>query len=367
MNNAVTTRISRRKLLLASASGAIAATGFIGAPAFSQQRKLKYTLPWLAAGSSVWVFVAKHHGFLARQGIDIDISRGFGSVAAAQAIAAGQFDIGNVVAPPLVMSIAQGMPLYSIGAVEQDSVMGVCVPADSPIRKPSDLIGKKIGAVPTSAEFPFFPAFCKKAGIDMSKIEIVQLDNKVLERAMIDKQVDAIMGIAGSSVPVLLSKGEKVRFMTYRSVGVATYGSLVTVTKKAYAADPGLYDATVNGLMEALKFTMLDPEASKEIFYKAVPEIALSPTGKEATNLGMGLQQVAILAGEGARRPLGWADTSVFGGMSDMVMEYISKPGMTKPVADEIFTNKAVGKVTLTPEEWATAAANNKQYLSILG
>ncbi len=366
MNTTGKTSLSRRNFVLAGATAAAAPSVFLGAPAFAQTRKLKYTLPWLAEGPSAWLFVAKHQGFLAKQGIDIDISRGFGSVAAAQAIAAGQFDIGTVIAPPLVMSIAQGMPLYAIGAVEQDSVMGVCVLADSAIRKPADLVGKKIGAVPTSAEFPFFPAFCKKAGIDMSKNEIVQLDAKVLERALMEKQVDAITAIAGSSVPLLLSKGAKIRFITYRSVGLSTYGSLVTVTKKNYAADPGLYQAVMTGLMEALKFSLLDPEAAKEIYYKAVPEIAMSATGKDATNMGMGLQQVAILAGDGTKRPLGWSDTNVFRGMSDLVMEYIQKPNLTKPVAEEMFTNSAVGKVTLTSDEWTKVASNNKQYLSLL-
>lgn len=356
---------SRRKLLIAGA-GAAVSTAFIGAPAFAQVRKLRYSLPWLAAGNSAFVYAAKHHGFLAKQGIDIDISRGFGSVATAQAINAGQFDIGAIFAATLVMSVAQGMPLLSLGAIEQDSVMGICVLGNSPITKPSDLPGKKIGAVPTSAEFPFFPAYCKKAGIDISKIEIVQLDSKVLERALMEKQVDAIMGIAGSSIPVLASRGEKVRFMTYRSVGVPTYGSLITIAKKSYAADPGLYDATITGLMEALKFTLLDPEASRDIFFKAVPEITLSPTGKEATIMAMGLQAAAIVQADVQTHPLGWMNTSVFSGIADMVMEYAAKPGMTKPMVDEIVTNKAIGKVTMTPSEWARVAANNKQYLSML-
>ncbi len=370
MNNVIASAIgspvSRRKLLIAGGSGVVAGASLIATPAHAQTRKLRYSLPWLAAGNSAFVYAAKHHGFLAKHGIDIDISRGFGSVATAQSINAGQFDIGAIFAATLVMSVAQGMPLYSLGAVEQDSVMGVCVLAGSPITKPADLVGKKVGAVPTSAEFPFFPAYCKEAGIDIAKIEVVQLDSKILERALIEKQVDAITGIAGSSIPVLASKGEKIRFMTYRSAGVPTYGSLITIAKKSYAADPGLYEAAITGLMEALKFTLLEPDASREIFLKAVPEMTLSSTGREATIMAMGLQAAAIVQADVQARPLGWMNTNVFSGIADMVMTYAAKPGMTRPAVDDIVTNKALGKVTLTSSEWAQVAERNKRYLSML-
>src|SRR5258708_22136575 len=39
--------------------------------------------------------------------IELDISRGFGSVASAQSIAAGQFEFGNVAAPSLTLSVAK--------------------------------------------------------------------------------------------------------------------------------------------------------------------------------------------------------------------------------------------------------------------
>jgi len=363
-----TTALSRRKALkLAGASAAAVAAGtMFPMPAITQQRKLKYTLPWLAQGSFVYVYVAKHHGFLAKRGLDIDISRGFGSVAAAQTIAAGQFDIGTVTAPPLVMSIANGLPLFSVGTVDYEATMGVGVPTDSPIRKPSDLVGKKVGAAPTSGEYPFFPAFCKRAGIDASKIELVHMDNKVLERALIEKQVDAIMGFAGSSLPVLLSKGEKVRFMLYRAAGLVTYGNCITVTKKTYEADPGMCEAMVDGMMEALKFTLLDPEAAKEIFYKAVPEIALSSTGKEFTKLGLGIMSLGVTKTEAKTNGLAWADAKIFGEMTDVIMEYVAKPGMKRPAAEEIFTNKFAGKTKLTAAEWAKADGFAKPFESLL-
>jgi NitT/TauT family transport system substrate-binding protein len=227
-------------------------------------------------------------------------------------------------------------------------------------------MGRKIGAVPTSAEFPFFPAYCKKAGIDIAKLEIVQLDNKVRERALMDRQVDAITGIAGSILPTLLAKGDRPRFMLYGSAGLSNYGTCITVARKTYDADPALCEAAVTGLLEALKFSLVDPEAAKGIFYKAVPEIALSATGKEFTNIGLGLMQAGVLQPTAKAQGLGHGEAAVFESMAGMVMEYINKPGMALPAAQDMFTNKAVGNVRLSAQEWATATAQVKPYLNLL-
>src|SRR5467141_4769944 len=119
------------------------------------------------------------------RGIDFDIARGFGSMASAQTVAGGQFEFGIVAAPPLILSVAKGLPLIALATCDYDSTMGVGVLTDSPIQKPQDLAGKKIAAVPTSGEFPFFPAYARKVGLDMNSIEIVHVDNKVLERVLI--------------------------------------------------------------------------------------------------------------------------------------------------------------------------------------
>src|SRR5260370_8354759 len=91
------------------------------------------------------------------RGIDFDIARGFGSMASAQAVAGGQFEFGIVAAPPLILSVAKGLPLIALATCDYDATMGVGVLDSSPFVKPQDLTGKNIASLPTSDEFPFFP------------------------------------------------------------------------------------------------------------------------------------------------------------------------------------------------------------------
>ena len=46
-------------------------------------KKIAFTLPFLPEGPNLICYVAKANGYWADAGLDVDISRGFGSVAAA--------------------------------------------------------------------------------------------------------------------------------------------------------------------------------------------------------------------------------------------------------------------------------------------
>jgi ABC-type nitrate/sulfonate/bicarbonate transport system substrate-binding protein len=345
--------MTRRRLIgQASALAAGTSLAALPIPALAAPRAVKFTLAWLAQGSSLYVYVARAKGMMQSRGIDLDISRGFGSVAAAQTIAGGQFEFGTVAAPPLVLSVAKGLSLIGLATCDYDSTMGVGVLADSPIKKPQDLAGKKIGAVPTSGEFPFFPAYAKKAGFDMASVELVHVDNKVLERVLLEKQVDAIMGFGGSSLPVILSKGVEARWMLYSSVGMRTFGQTITTQPKTLEAEPALCEAMTDALLEAEAFTLKNPDESLAIFVKEVPEMALNSSSKEFARLGLGMWHHAIDHPEPRAHGLGWSDPVAYAEMADLVIQYLAAPGMQKPVPESVVTDRFAGKIKLDPADW---------------
>ena len=88
-----------RRTFLKSAS-ALAAAASIPRRANGQtQRKIILTNPWLPDGSCMFTFVAKNKGYYQKRGLDVEISRGFGSVAAAQAVGSGKFEYGVAALP----------------------------------------------------------------------------------------------------------------------------------------------------------------------------------------------------------------------------------------------------------------------------
>jgi NitT/TauT family transport system substrate-binding protein len=356
--------VSRRRLLRIGAVGAAAAT--FPLPAIAETHTVKFTLPWLAQGTSTFPFVGKDKGFFSKRGIDLQISRGFGSLPAAQAIASRQFDYGMVISAPLVLMVAKGLPLRGLATIDYDAMMGVGVLEGSSIKVPADLVGKKMATVPASAESPFFAAYAKRIGIDPAKVDIINVDPKVAERTLSDGQVDAMTGVASSSLPVLLSQNHPARWMLYSSVGMPTYGTDIVSSQTVVDADPGLAAAMVDALLESVAFTITEPEESADIFFKAVPEAGLTPGARDFIHIGMGLHRYAIAKPAAAEHGLGWGDPAVYAAITDLVMTYLSTPDMKKPDVDSWYSNKLAGNIKLTSAQWSTVAEGVGEYRKYL-
>ena len=355
--------ISRRGVLAGAAAGAL----LLPRPGIAQPRTVKFTLAWLAQGSFAYVYVARAKGIMKARGIDFDIARGFGSMASAQAVAGGQFEFGIVAAPPLILSVAKGLPLIALATCDYDATMGVGVLDSSPIVKPQDLAGKKIASVPTSGEFPFFPAYAAKVGLAPNSIEFVHVDNKVLEQVLMEKEVDAITSFALGSGSAMLSKGVQSRWMLYSAAGIRNDGQTITTQKKTLESDPALCEAVTGGLLEALAFSLTEPEESLGLFRKEVPEMALNPSAKEFARIGLGMWQHGIDRPEVREHGLGWSNAASYAETTDLVMQYLNSPGMQRPQTDALFTNRFVGKINLTEADWAGVRQRVAEFDKYLG
>jgi ABC-type nitrate/sulfonate/bicarbonate transport system substrate-binding protein len=362
--------LSRRRLLLGTAALATglpaSLTTYSGARA-QGLKSVKLTLPWIANGSNYWPVIGKRLGYFSSRGLDVEIARGFGSVAAAQAVANKQFDFGVVFAGGTILAAARGLPLVVLATVYYDATMGIALRQDSPIKSPKELEGKKLGMVPTSAEAPFWPAFASSAGIDASKVSIVQVDSKVVERALVDKQVDAITAIGTSSIPLLVSVGEPPRFMLWSDYGIELYAAQVVTRQEVLDQDPKLCQAMVDAILESNAHTLRQPEKSLELFAQEVPEVGLTKGGRENARVSQGLTQLAILRPEAMQHSLGYTDMGKLPAMFDLVMRYAAPKDAKRPEADKFATNAMVGNVKLSAAEWDEVKKYTAEFAKYLG
>ena len=365
-SSALSSTLSRRRLL--QAAGATAAGSLIAAPAFAQTRAISITLPWVVNGSNYWPMVGKELGYFKRRGIDLTVSRGNGSVAAAQAVANKQFDMGVVFFGGTLVNMARGLPLQALATVGYDALMGNLVLEDSPIRGPKDFEGKRVGTVATSAESPYWTAYAAKTGIDLTKVTRQQLDARLIERALMDKQVDAITAIGSSSIPVLDSLGVKTRFIPWANAGVQLYAAQVIARRETIDADAGLCQAMVDGILESVVYTLKNPQASLEILYKAQPEIAMAKGGKENATISQGLAQATMVAPEAMQNGMGYSSIPTLASMIALAAKAGALTADAKPLRPEdLATNRFVGKIKLSAAEWDAIKKNVAPYNKMLG
>jgi ABC-type nitrate/sulfonate/bicarbonate transport system substrate-binding protein len=352
--------ISRRNVLKGIGIAGLGATGLpMATPALSQgATKVSFTTSWIPEGPNLFAYVARDKGFWKKAGLDVSVARGSGSGAAAQAVSAGAFDFGMAATPTVIVQAAKKLPITCIGQINYDALMGIGLLTGSPIKQPKDLEGKKLGASVTSGEYPFLPLYAEKAGFDLAKVQMVQLDGKVRERSLMEKQVDAASAFATSTIPSLAPLGTDVRFMLFRDAGIEFYGQSLTTQPQRLEKDANLCGAFVEGAMEAIRFTMTNFEEAIDIFLKANSEVAMSSTGKEYARIGLGLTNLTNLVPEVKEQGLGFTDPKKVATMADLVIKYAAGDGASRPDVETLFTNRFVGKITLNNNELASAEKN---------
>jgi ABC-type nitrate/sulfonate/bicarbonate transport system substrate-binding protein len=357
-------KIMSRRDFLGYAAAGVASTAAGALPIAAKAQgltKVKYTTPWVAEGSSLYAYVAKRQGFWKKRGLDVEVARGYGSVAATQAIAAGQFDVGHAVTSVMILQNAKGLPLQSIAQLTYRNTMGVVVLADSPIKTPKDLEGKTLGVTPTSGEVPFLPVFARNSGLDLSKVKLVNMNIEVRYRALMDKQIDAMTDFGISAIPPLVTQGYPVRCMLFSNYGMDMYESSLMATPKMIKERPEMLQGIVDGAMEAVAFSLLNPEKALDIFMEEVPEAGMSAKGRDNVKAGLGIFQFAALGEEARHSGFGWANAKNYAEMNDLVNTYLMKGG-PKPAVDSLYTNRFAGKIKFDDAQWARAKKRNEEF-----
>jgi NitT/TauT family transport system substrate-binding protein len=250
----------------------------------------------------------------------------------------------------------------ALAACAYDATMGIGVLNDGPIKTPKDLEGRQLASTVTSGEYPFLPAFAENAGFDLEKVTRIQVDNKVRDRLLSEGKVDAISGYASSAMPTYIATGVKARFMLFSDYGLLNYGTALLTQPKRLAEEPELCAAFVDGAMQGLKATMLDPAEAMKVFFKQVPEMALATQAREQIRVGTGINIYVSARDIINTNGMGYIEPKDYEVMADSVMKYIARDTDKRPTVADMMTNRFAGGVKLSAAEWDQAQKNAQEF-----
>ena len=134
--------------------------------------KLAVRLDFQPVGFHSAMHLAKAKGWFAREGLEVDIQDGAGSLNTIQLVASGQFDVGQVVLGVMAIARARDLPVKSFAGFMRKGDLAVMVPANSGIKTLADLKGKKLVCFNGSAWVPFIDAFLAKGQLDRQSVNI---------------------------------------------------------------------------------------------------------------------------------------------------------------------------------------------------
>src|SRR5215467_8086032 len=182
-------RTSIKAVALGAALAALAA-GTFGTAQAQAPKPLRLTLNFLAGGPQAGFMYAKALGLYEKAGIDLTIEEGRGSGTTAQLVATGQTDIGFADAPAAMQLRAKNAPVKIIAPILQTNGFAIISLEEANIRKPSDLVGKRVAVQAGTAQTTLLNAILAANGIDPAKFNAINIDPSAFVGTLIEKKVD---------------------------------------------------------------------------------------------------------------------------------------------------------------------------------
>src|SRR5437016_2152683 len=162
----------------------------------AQTKPLKaYTLilDFVPTGEYVPHYTALEKGWYRDEGLDVKIVRGQGSADTVKRIAAGQGEVGISDIAALIAARANtDVKVKAIALWYRRPPHGVFVRADSPIKTPKELEGKKLAISPGNSHQILWPVFERLSGLKPSSVTWVTMDAASMPPSLIKGATDAV-------------------------------------------------------------------------------------------------------------------------------------------------------------------------------
>lgn len=340
---------ARNFLIAATAAIGIAVPMMTAAPA-AAETKLKMVLNWKYQGPQGWFFLAQDRGYFKAAGIDITMDQGNGSGAPIPLVASGTYGVGFGDINALIQFAAtkpKEAPI-AVYVMYNQPPFTIAVRADSAIKTPKDLVGKKLGGAAGDGALKLFPAFCDIAKIDCSKIEVTNMQPNLREQMLMNKQVDGVFGYVNTirfSAKLMGVSDKDIRYIKYGDYGMDLYSNAIIVSKKLTEEHPEVVKGLIAAINHGLKDALKDPDAAIAAVVKREPLIKASVEKErfEATlHDEMNSPEIAKIG-------LGNVDKARLKKSIDILVKANKLP--RTPAVDEIYTDKFMPPVADLPKK----------------
>jgi NitT/TauT family transport system substrate-binding protein len=356
----VMTRKISRRTWLTGASAAVAAPYVSTFDRAIAAAELKFALPWIPHGGYAFLFAAKNLGVWSNRGLNVQVDRGYGSGETCKRVALGQYDYGLADFATMVKLADDGLPLVCVAMVAHVSQLGILSLKESNIAKPKDLEGKTLGTTAGSADYALWPAFVAATGIDAQKVNINIVGPELRLRLLTEKKLDAIGSVYGSDAPIFLSRGIPYNLMLHAKYGLEMYSNAIITHRDRLKDNPEQVQALVDGALEGLKYSFLDPEKTAGIHLEMVKEYDGASSDRDFVKYGVLINTATSLAPYLEQNGLGYMENKLVAATQDKIVKYLGVKAEQDPSA--LYTNQFAGRVKLTPAEWKTVQESVKEY-----
>lgn len=257
---------------------ALALTLLSAMPALGQD-KVRFQTDWIPSGEHAMYYGAWSKGIYAKHGIDVTITRGYGSGDTVTKVAAGAADFGVADISAVMTARARtNVPIKTIAVLYNESPHSLFVLKSSGITNFKGLEGKKIGITPGNSHRFYFPEVAKKAGTDPNKLIWTNMDGAAMAAQLIAKNIDAAPFYSIHYYYInkaAVKAGQEILPLPFVEVGFKIYAATLITTDKMAQDKPDLVKRFLAASKEAFEWAAANPEEACKLHVVRFPEVEL--------------------------------------------------------------------------------------------
>jgi len=237
-------------------------------PAAAQQ-KLDFILNWVPGGDHAPYYYAKKLGWYAKEGIDLNLEPGKGSMLAVQKVGSGGNPIGLADMGNVLIGKGKGADTVGVFNVYANSPQGLYWLKSSGIKGIKDFPGKKIGNPAADGARPMWPALAKANGVDPKSVIWVNVDANAKLSALKSKAIDITTSFYNIHHIFQKELGDDMGFVAWREVGLNPYGNSVVVNEDFLKKNKPLIGKFVKVTQRAFADCVKDPKPCVQALVEA--------------------------------------------------------------------------------------------------
>jgi NitT/TauT family transport system substrate-binding protein len=180
--------------LLAATACSVTPEGGGTAPPAEGPQQVRLQLQWFTQGQFAGYIAAVERGFYAERGLDVQIMEGGVDIVPQTVLAQGQADFAIAWVPKALASREQGAAITDVAQIFQRSGTYQVAFADSGIRTPADLRGKRVGNWGFGNEFELFAGMTEAGLTPATDVTLVQQQFDM--QALLSREIDAAQAMS---------------------------------------------------------------------------------------------------------------------------------------------------------------------------
>jgi ABC-type nitrate/sulfonate/bicarbonate transport system substrate-binding protein len=232
--------------------------------------RIAYQLSWIKNFQFAGEYIAEDRGYYGRYGLAVDLIAGGPTINSDPIVASGRALVGQSSPDFMSNAVAKGASLKCIGANYRKTIFCMISMAQSPLKTPQDMIGKKIGIAVNNQVI--WHAFLKLNKIDVDRVNTVpvQFDFSPL----VSGEVDGFFGYINDDVVQLKARGNDIYYFPFSDFDykmfTGTYSvatdSLQDSAKRAQLV--AFMKGEIRGWQDAIKDPDLSARLTVDVFGK---------------------------------------------------------------------------------------------------